>query len=189
MLWIHINVCHICHKGASVLIYVRSEKKHVCGECLSLRGSELHFNWHQPMHMHSVSMKTASECLMEWKTCRLKKGRNERRLHKLCLFAFAIIPLRKESLCKGHILLMLLKGADDKHGFLLTSGQTCSQNALRAHSCSHAQHRQNVRLPSDALRQAKERPFGHKLFTAHSCQELGGNMQYTSDTMLSQSLP
>ncbi len=25
-LWIHINVCHICHKGASVLIYMKSEK-------------------------------------------------------------------------------------------------------------------------------------------------------------------
>lgn len=44
-------------------------KKHVCGECLrrglSLRGSELHFNWHQSMHMHSLSIKTASKHLME----------------------------------------------------------------------------------------------------------------------------
>lgn len=43
------------------------------GECLSLRGSELHFNWHQPMHVHSVSMKTALEHLMVWKICRFKK--------------------------------------------------------------------------------------------------------------------
>lgn len=51
--------------------------------------------------------KNRVETLNGIKNMPFQKGRNERSLHKLCLFAFAIIPLRKESLCKGQILLML----------------------------------------------------------------------------------
>lgn len=58
----------------------------------------------------------------------------------------------------------------------MTSAHSSSpqaKHAPRMHcACTAA-----VRM-SDAFRQAKERPFGHKLFTARSCQELAGNMQY-----------
>lgn len=49
----------------------------------------------------------------------------------------------------------------------LTSGQTCSQNSMQG--CSF---KQKVKFSSDTLRQANERPRGHKLFTVCSCQVL-----------------
>lgn len=93
MLWFHINVCHICHKGASVLIYVRTEwKKHVLWRVSVITWLRITFQL-TSANAHALGFnENCIGTLNGMKDLPFQKGRNERRLHKIMPFCICNYP-------------------------------------------------------------------------------------------------